>query len=162
MITAGDLSALIDNVRTLGHRHEIPLVNIRGGTQIGAFTNTPHNELEFVAHEGAHLLVAGLSVKRFPKNIPEYIDKRSSKLSPCSADSQELDAAIVTFHALRQLEVYTGDIKPLGVSAYRNLQHGLLQLTQAAVLKELEQRMLWDDKWYKQKAEALAAWLRGS
>jgi hypothetical protein len=162
MISAGDLLILLNNVRDLGHRHKIPLAGVRGGAVVGAFTNTPHNELEFIAHEAAHLLVAGVPVKRFPKNIPQYIDSRGKRLSPRTSDSQEVDAAIVTFLTLKALGVYEGDVQPLAASAYRNMQHGLLKTKREEVLQEIEHRLLWDGAWYRQHADALVVWLRGS
>ncbi len=86
----------------------MPLVGIDSARGAGAYLhpNDPRNPIEYLLHELAHLHVAGMLRETpvvYPRRVPVVIGNHIAALSHHTADSEEIDAAIVTHLAGVQL-----------------------------------------------------------
>jgi hypothetical protein len=87
---------------------------------VGAYY-APLRDIEFLLHEVAHWLTLGGSIDRVPSRLSHKIGEHFERIPAPSANTLEIDTAMVTYLAGWQLGYWT-DPGPIVNSCRRNLQ----------------------------------------
>lgn len=128
----------------------------------GAFPFAPLRQIEFLLHEVAHWLTLGGDSTKVPRHLSRRVGEHFERIPRLSANSLEIDTAIVTFFAGWALGYWTNP-KPIVESCRRNLQNiESLSGSDEDLLKKFDARWKNQKRTYTALASNLAHWFRPS
>lgn len=104
----------------IGREKGIDFNALRNGSLHGSYVKAPYDAIEFFFHEVGHSVVMGKDLEDLPDNIVSYAGDTCRTLSQASADSIEIDTAVVTFLTGRHLRLWANP-GPILDSCFQNL-----------------------------------------
>jgi hypothetical protein len=130
---------------------------------MGAYSFVPLRHVEYLFHEVSHWMTLGRSIKKLPRQLSKYLGEVFDEIPDLSANSLEIDTAIITYIAGYLLGFWT-DPGPIVGACRRNLK-GLepsFMSTDDDIYKIFESRWSTHRSNYRVKAQTLAKWFRPS
>lgn len=116
LVTPAAAQKLKERALDLTRHHGVSQLDVAG-----AYDQAPQQQVEFLFHEVAHWLTLGRPLSRLPRRLSTTLTETIQVIPRESADSLEIDTALVTFVAGCLLGLWD-DPAPIASSCRRNLQ----------------------------------------
>lgn len=157
MLSEASLIRLERRAHQLSLKYGVPVARHSKG--MGAYHDR-REKVEYLLHEVAHWLTLGNTLKSLPRQLTRRVDSVFDGLTPLSANSLEIDTALVTFLAGHLLDLWD-DPLPIAKSCNSTL-HGIecMDTTARPTLEGFQKRRGFPS--INRMAKELALWLRPS